>query len=135
MVHLNKSQLSKKQLDDLFLQLNTTLGKLSVTEKNHFLTELLGYEERIMLAKRLACIILLLEGKSFYKISKVLKISPSTANSLQANIETGVYNNLIKLLGKNKEGYSKILETLNSILNLGSIHPDYSIHNRWKILR
>ncbi len=132
MVRLNKNLLSEGQLEKLFKQLNTTLGALSTTDTNLMLSELLGKEERIMLAKRLAAIILILEGNSLYKTAAVLKLSPATAKTIKYKIDTGEFNNLIHFLGKNKVEYFSILETLDSILHLGGILPHYNGLDRYK---
>ena len=87
MVRLNKNALTKGQLNRLFDQLNNTLCKLSSNDTNLLLSDLLGNEEKIMLAKRLGVIILLLEGYSLYKISDVLKVSSATASKLKQDLK------------------------------------------------
>ncbi len=131
MVHLNKNQLTQKQLDQLFAQMGQTLGKLKIVQSELFLTELLGKEERIMLAKRLATIILLTEGKSLYSISRILKISPSTANSLKQELEKGAYTQILSSIGKSKKNYFEFLNTLDNILHLGGILPHYNGLDRY----
>ena len=126
MVRLNKTQLTTDQFDALFTQLNEALGNLSTSNTNVFLSELLGKEERMMLAKRLAIIILLVEGKSLYKISDILKVSPTTAEKLKWKLEKGEFNHILIIMGKNKKEYFSILETLDSILHLGGILPHYN---------
>lgn len=132
MVRVNKNQLSKKQLETLFSQLSQTFGKLNNQETNLVLSELLGPEEKLMLAKRLAILVLLLEGKTLYKISILLKVSPTTAEKMKRRLETGKFNELVKVLGKDKKDYFKILTTLDSILHLGGILPHYNGINRYK---
>lgn len=126
MVRLNKNALTKDQLDKLFEQLNSTLSKLSSTDTNLLLSDLLGNEEKIMLAKRLGVIILLLEGYSLYKISDVLKVSSATASKLKEDLDNGKLSNLVAILNKNKKDYFEILDTLDSILHLGGILPRYN---------
>lgn len=123
MVRLNKTKLSTQQLDSLFSQLNKTLGTLSNNQTNYFLSELLGNEERIMLAKRLAIIILLLENKSLYRIADILKVSPTTAEKIKFKLDSGEFSHITVALGQNKNEYYSILETLDSILHLGGILP------------
>ena len=135
MVRLNKNRLSQKQFGKLFEQLNHTLGVLSEKETGYFLSELLGQEERIMLAKRLAIIILLLEGRSLYRISNDLKISSATADKIRDKLENNEYDHLITSLGKNKKEYFSILETLDSILHLGGALPHYNGLDRYKHLK
>ncbi|MEZ4195024.1 MAG: hypothetical protein R3B53_01330 [Candidatus Paceibacterota bacterium] len=110
------------------------LGKSSASDADNFLSELLGYEERVMIAKRLACLILILEGISPYKASLILKISPSTADKVQKSIEAKNYDGIIKLLAKNTKNYRSILDTIDSILHLNGILPHYNGLDRYKNL-
>lgn len=135
MVHLTTEQLSKKQLDALFTQLNQTLGGLNADKTNLFLSELLGTEERIMLAKRLAAILLIIEGTSLYRTGRILKISATTAERIKDRLDGGTYTEILKLLGKNKKNYFAVLETLDSILHLGGILPHYNGIERYRGLR
>jgi uncharacterized protein YerC len=123
MVRLNKNQLTEEQLNGLFIQLSSTLGTLQTPNVTSFLTELLGYEERIMLAKRLACIILLNERVTPYKIAATLKMSPSTVESIRKKITGDSYTKVIKLITKKKTDYVAILETLEWIMHGGGIMP------------
>ena len=79
MVRLNKNLLTEQQLDDIFLQFTKIMNDGRDSNTNEILHEILRKEERIMIAKRLATIILVVEGKSLYSISRSLKISPTTA--------------------------------------------------------
>lgn len=132
MVRLNSKQLPQKELDALFVQLNLTLGELSAQQTNHFLSELLGKEERIMLAKRLAVIILLIEGRSLYKVASLLKVSPTMASEVKHKLDSGAYDSIVSVLGKSKKNYYAILETLDSILHLGGILPHYNGIERYR---
>jgi len=123
MVRLNKTKLTEEQLNALFVQLSTTIGKLSKHEAEYFLSELLGTEERIMLAKRLAIIILLREGKTLYSISHILKVSATTAEKIKQGLDNGKYTHLVSSLQKRKRDYVAILDTLDSILHLGGVLP------------
>ena len=134
MVRLNKHHLHEAQQQKLFTQLSTTLGKLSSDKTGLLLSELLGTEERIMLAKRLAALILLTENKSMYKTAKLLKLSPATTQKIKRQLEEGQYDQTISILGKNKKDYFVILETLDSILHLGGILPHYNGIDRYKHL-
>ncbi len=132
MVRLNKNKLSPQQLEGLFQQFNKTLGRLSDQKTGDFISELLGKEERIMLAKRLAIIILLLENKSLYQIGNILKISPTTAEKIKYKLDAGEFQHIVTFLGKDKKEYFSILETLDSILHLGGILPHYNGLDRYK---
>jgi len=134
MVRLTSDQLPASQLQELFRQLSHTLAKRSEKHTEHFLSELLGAEEQIMLAKRLAVIVLLIEGHSLYRISKLLKVSPTTAEKIKLNLEAYKYEHLVISLGKNKREYFSLLKTLDDILHLGGLLPHYNGPERYRSL-
>ncbi len=125
MVRLNRHELERKQLDGLLLELDKTISRIRPEQANSFLSELLGVEERIMIAKRLAIIILLKEGYSLYEIGHLLKVSPATARTLKLKLVNGELEQVVKVISKNKKTYLAVLETLYSILHLGGMLPHY----------
>ena len=125
MVNVNKHELSQKQQDQLFSQLNAALSGSSKKEVHAILTDLLGPEEKIMLAKRLGIILLLYEGNSLYKIAQLLRVSTSTISSLKRELEAGRYKNLLAVLHANETDYVAILHTIDKILHLGGMLPRY----------
>jgi uncharacterized protein YerC len=125
-VRLNRNQLTKKQLDALVAQLSDKLANLSNSQTETFLTGLLGKEEKTMLAKRLAIIVLLVERKSLYFISENLKVSASTAENIKSKLDRGEYDQFLNLLSKNKVDYWSILEAIDSVLHLGGVLPHYN---------
>ena len=135
MTRIPKKNLDEQQITTLFTQLNTVIANLNQTQANQFLFELLVPEERIMIAKRLAAIILLLEGRSRYFVAQTLHMSQSTITILHSKIKTNQYTEMTRLLGKNKKNYFAILDTLDSILHLGGILPHYNGLDRYKHIR
>ena len=123
MVHVNRNELPKEDLDALFSQFDTLISRLDRGATSVLLNELLGREERIILAKRLAVVILLHEGISEYKTAKVLKLSPTTTRRIAEYMAQGTYKKTIVLLKKNKRNYLTILDTIDSILHFGGILP------------
>lgn len=123
MVYVNRNELNKDDLSLLLLQFDTVLGKLDKAESSTLFNELLGPEERITFAKRLAAIILLNEGMSEYRTAKVLKLSPTTTGKISHQLFSGTYKGTVQLLRKNKRNYLSILETIDSMLHLGGILP------------
>ena len=132
MVNVNKHRLPKRDLEKLFEQLNLTLAKLDKNSAGAFLEEILGYEERLTVAKRLASIVLLAEGYSQYKTAKLLKLSPTTVEGIATRLEQGNYRGTIAILGKSKKNYFLILEALDSILHLGGALPHYNGLDRYR---
>ncbi len=132
MVRINRNELSKEELDSLLTQFDILLAKLDQTSTKIFLNELLGNEERIMLAKRLATIILLCEGYSEYRVSRVLKLSPTTTGKVADAIACGSYSGILSILKKNRKNYISMLKTIDSILHLGGILPHYTGLDRYR---
>ncbi len=135
MVRLNKNLLTDKQLDNLFSQFSKLLNTKDQNRADDILREILGPEERIMIAKRLAIVILSVEGHSFYSISRNLKVSPATAQRIKLEVDKGRYQNILSRLGKSKKDYFAILDAIDSILHLGGLLPHYGNSSEgWRIV-
>lgn len=119
MAHLSKQQLKKAHIEQLFDQLNGIIGKLDYRGSEDFFSELLGKEERIMLTKRFAAIVMLMEENSIYRTSQLLLMSPSTVERIKLDLELGRYDTIARLLRKNKQDYEKFWNTLEIILRAG----------------
>ena len=123
MTNISKKQLPKKELDRLFAQLNTVIGRLKGDSVNDFLQDLLGPEERIMIAKRFAIIVLLAENYSTYRIAQKMKVSTSTVENLRQKQENGEYDHLLTILCHDKVTFLEVWATLDSALHLGGLLP------------
>lgn len=73
--------------------------------------ELFTKTEKLMLAKRLAIILLLDQGESIYAIENTLKVSPSTVARISLAYEEGKFTNLIKEI-KNQVGFISQMEKI-----------------------
>lgn len=123
MVRLNQNHLTDKQLELLFRQLEKLIDPKHSTQAGAIMRELLGAEERIMVSKRLAIILLLHEGYSLYKIAKILKVSPATAKIIKHNYDRAGYTTVLSKLAKSKPHYQSIIKTIEVILLAGGIMP------------
>ena len=132
MAHISKKRLKANHLKKLFAQLSQIVSTLNQSSSEKFLTELLGPEEKIMLAKRFAAIAMFIEGNSIYRVSQLLHISPSTAERIKLNYECGRYGNIARLLGKHRRDYEEFWNTLEVILRLGM--PPMG-RGRWKSIK
>ena len=83
MPHLSKRQLDDKTKHQILETLDLVLGKLKKDEMRMFLFSLLSRTEKLMVAKRLAVIILLQQGVEDSAIAETLKITRSTVNKLE----------------------------------------------------
>ncbi len=135
MVNVSKNQLDPKHLATLFSQLNTIVSRLNEVQADAFLTELLGPEERIMLAKRLATIIMLHEGYSQYRIAESLKLSGSTVSAITERYHRGDFKRIHTLFKKEPVTFTDFIETLDQVLHLGFLPRKYSARDRWKFLK
>lgn len=125
MVRLNKTSLNNTQLEKLFRQFSATLGNASESQVDQLISGLLGYEEKIMIAKRLGAILLLEQGCRPYTISQILKMSPTTVGKIQTELLAGNYESSLQVIKKDSRSYQKILLTLDSVLTAGGIMPHY----------
>jgi len=112
----------------LYEQLISELGKKNGAQ-SALMRELLTNTEKIMLAKRLALIVMLGKGHSFEQISETLKISPSTIARFSLAAESGKYDAIT-----NQMKNSKTKKLVNGILSLiiGGFRPIHA--PRWKWL-
>lgn len=129
MTRISKNALPDKELIQLRKELAKTIGSLSRTTADAFLDDLLGPEEYIMIAKRLAAILLYMEGNSSYTVWNALKISPSTADRIKLNYECGRYRQIESILKKRRADYEAFWNTLEIILRAGM--PPQG-RGRWK---
>ena len=123
MVRVNRNKLPDKDAQLLLRRFDASFAILTRAGTTVFLNEILGKEERLTIAKRLAAIVLIYEGCSEYKTSKLLKLSHSTTRIIAEKLEKGAYNGIIKLLKRRKTDYVELLNTIDSILHLGGFLP------------
>lgn len=119
MAHISKQKLSKEKEGELYTQLFRVIARLNKATAPDFLGELFGEEEKLMFAKRLAAIILYIEGNSSYRVWTLLHISPSTADRIRLNFQMGKYRNMELFITKNRSEYTRLLDTLEIILQAG----------------
>jgi|SRR3989344_5965336 len=132
MPHISKKRVKNKIFIEIYDQLAEIIAKVNATQSKFLMKELFTYTERIMIAKRLALIVMLAKGNSGYRAVRLLKISPSTASKMSIRVQNGEFVNIVKLLRlKNKHKVLwKVLETLIEI----ATPPKYG-KGRWDFLR
>jgi hypothetical protein len=131
MTHISKDRLKPAHIRKLFSQLARYL-KRSQSDTEAVLSELLGEEEQIMLAKRFAAIMMLAEGNSLYRTGQLLDMSPSTVERLRDKMRAGAYDSLVTRLQHNKKAYQDFWKTLEVVLRAGM--PPLG-RGRWKSIR
>lgn len=125
MTNISKQKLTPKEEQKLFTQLSKLLTVNSPTTTHRLLDELLGYEEKMMIAKRFAIIALLWQKQSIYSIAQKLHVSTSTVKRIQIDYKIGRYKYILGLLGEPNISFVGILNTIDNILHLGGIMPHY----------
>lgn len=119
MTNVSKKKLPEKEFDNLYKEFNVFIGALNVSASSAFFNDLLGKEEKVMLVKRLAAVMMFIEGNSSYRVWQLLQLSPSTAEKIRLDYERGRYTRIEKLFKKRSHDYQKFWETLEVILNAG----------------
>jgi uncharacterized protein YerC len=121
MPHVSKKKLDEEVLDKLFRKLVATLDRAQGKRKLiNVLEELLTDTEKVMLAKRLAVVLMLFGETPQHRISEILLVSPSTVSRLALQIEFGEYESLKLISKKEKADLEKIAWML---LTAGGIMP------------
>lgn len=138
MPHVSQRRLKQ----ETFQSMRKSFTNLMAVPRNPRLTQLLLNDvltatERVMIAKRLAAIVMLCRGYSAYKIHMVLKLSPSTVARLEAQLENGAFPYLESLFrGSRSKKLHKEAEnfwdSLFKIILMGM--PPRTGKGRWKFL-
>ena len=130
MPHVSKKKLDSQTLDKLFDQL---IGLLKhAQDKKKFpsvLEELLTDTEKIMLAKRLAIVLLLFGEIPQHRIAEALLVSPTTVTKFSLWIEIGKYNSIKNISTKEKIDLEKIIWLL---LTAGGVLPPRTGGRYWR---
>lgn len=99
MPHISKKLLEKNKFLEIHNQLYKAVSNLVVSGKTRVVfNELLTKTEKIMLAKRLAVILMIDQGETTYAVRHTLKVSPSTVSRMYKLYEQGLFSELIKEL-------------------------------------
>lgn len=103
MPHVSRKKLKKKVFIKIGEQLSNTIAKAnSVRELKWIFKELITPTERVMLAKRLAIILMLERGYSIDIIQKTLKVTPQTIIRFWKMTKHSLYKPIIKEISDNK---------------------------------
>lgn len=132
MTNVSKNILDSKIEKKLRQQFAKFFSDQIPQEIESLFSDLLTSSEQIMLIKRLATIIMLIEGESTYSIPKALQLSDSTVRDIKVKYKLGKYDSIIYRYQDKKfnaEAFVRILETLLSA-GMPSLGKD-----RWKSLR
>lgn len=103
MPHVSRKKLKKKIFIKIGEQLSNTIAKAnSARELKWIFKELITPTERVMLAKRLAIILMLERGYSLDIIQKTLKVTPQTIVRFWKMTKYSLHKPIIKEISSNK---------------------------------
>ena len=109
MPHISKQLLEKEKFIGIHKQFYKIITELSRSGNSKVVfSELLTKTEKLMLAKRLAIIVMLDKKESIYAIEQTLKVSPSTVARMSLSHENGKYSELLKEVRKQNSFWTQI---------------------------
>lgn len=108
MTHVSKLKMDSK----ISLRIKKNLIASSALQRGLVLESLLTSTETLMLAKRLALIIMLQRGDSTYRISKVLKVSISSVLRFQRMLDSGLFKPVLREIRKRNRSLLNIVELI-----------------------
>ena len=130
MPHISPRKLDKETVDKIFRKLISVLEQAQSKKKfTSVLDELLTDTEKIMLAKRLAAVLLLFGDTPQHRITESLILSPTTVSKISLKIELGKYDSIKSISTKEKADLEKIIWLL---LTAGGILPPRSGGKYWR---
>jgi len=118
MAQVSKYPLRKEIEERIFEVLLKTIADLKKPEEvDEFLEDFLSPVEKIMLAKRLAIVVLLGKGYDYRGIREILKVTPGTVSGVNLKLKYGGrgYKKVVeKFLGEEK--IEKLFEKIDEVL-------------------
>jgi uncharacterized protein YerC len=134
MVHVSKKKVEEDIMLAMSDQLLSRVTRANTKKESAALVrELLGSEERILIAKRIMVIVMLEYGYGSRSIADTLKVSTSTINRLKIDRLNGRFERLIQLIRdeKNPLVRESLLDELKELF-LSSL--TVSSKRRWKFI-
>ena len=130
MPHISNKKLNARLSEKLFGKLVSVLGKAQDKQYlNNVMNELFTSTEKIMLAKRLAIVLMLVNNIPQHRIVDILKVSPTTVAKASLRIEIGKYTTILNISKREKIDLEKIVW---QILTVGGIMPPKVGRKYWR---
>ncbi|MDO8728718.1 MAG: Trp family transcriptional regulator [bacterium] len=132
MPHVSKKKLEEKYVRDLFWEIISVFERAGRRgELKQVLAQLLTSTEKVMLAKRLAVINMLVQNIPIHDIAESLSMSPSTIDIMSLKFETENYSYIVES-GLNKMDIGDVIRMIQTV---GGVMPPRSGgKGRWKFL-
>ena len=122
MTHISRKNIKKDVADELADQFLTFLSLTRTKQDARTLArELLSQTERVMLAKRLAVVVLLVRGYTFVQIEETLGVSRQTVVRLWRETKEGRYEKIIRYARKHTSHFKKesFLDAFIRVIHIG----------------
>ncbi|MBI2476415.1 MAG: hypothetical protein HYV67_04210 [Candidatus Taylorbacteria bacterium] len=134
MPHISKKKLKRKVFLKIHEELFRAIARARNSQKSsRLLAELLTPTERIMIAKRLAIIVMLHRGHSSYRIHTTLKVSPSTLTRFSRKFDEEAYRYIQSVFSSARSTQSGgFWDELEKLILMGM--PPIAGKGRWKFL-
>ncbi|MFA6397227.1 MAG: hypothetical protein WDK96_00045 [Candidatus Paceibacterota bacterium] len=130
MPHISKNKISSKLYEKIFLKLISILEKAG--NKNYLnlvIRELFTKTEKIMLAKRLAIILMISDNIPQHRVVEILKVSPSTVAKISLQVDVGKHKRLLEISKIEKIDLEKIVW---KILTFNGVMPPKTGKKYWR---
>lgn len=123
MPRVSKRPVKHNILEKISEQLISYIASIKTRRKSElFLTELCTEEERLVLAKRLAIVVMLEHNYSYVTIQKTLSVSPATIARIAEEKDRGRFRYIEKQCGtryRPKSGEEDFWDMLEEMLRMG----------------
>jgi len=129
MPHLSNNPLPKQTRVEIEKELIALLFQSNTKGAKTLFTELLTETEVLMLAKRLATLLMLIDEQSYYRIEQLLGVSSSTSKRLHRMLVGGAFESLERKIERAKEK-EELSRKIGLILRGGLPPRAYTIKKR-----
>ena len=122
MTHISRKKIKKDVASELADQFLTFLSLARTKQDARILAqELLSQTERVMLAKRLAVVVLLVRGYTFEQIEETLGVTRQTVVRLWRETKDGRYEKIIRYARKHTRHFKheSFLDAFIRVIHLG----------------
>ena len=135
MPHVSRKKIKKEIATELADQFLTFLSLAQTKKEARILAnELLSQTERVMLAKRLATVVLLIRGYSFTQIEDALGVTRQTVIRIWKAMKEGKYDKITRYAREHTKHFKQetFMDELIRVIHFGM--PPRAGKGRWKFL-
>lgn len=129
MAQVGKLELDPKTRNEVAEQMNSALFAIDRSHSRALFDELLTDVERLMLSKRLATILMLVDDQSYYRIQQSLGVSVSTSKRLHGLLVRGAFPSVEKLL-RDRRKHVELVQSIEKVVRGGLPPRAYVIKKR-----